>query len=118
MDNTNKCAHCDGTGTCKNGVDETSCMVCVKKAKLKIEGADKNATTGLVCSVCGGHGISEPYSSRLQNRIVPLLAIIIVYIALLIIWSHAKEEHFNQLLAFASTLIGSVTGYYFGGKNK
>jgi hypothetical protein len=30
-----KCAHCAGTGTCKNGENDNSCLVCIKKQKEK-----------------------------------------------------------------------------------
>jgi hypothetical protein len=59
----------------------------------------------------------EPLTVRLQQRIVPLLALILVYAALVLIWSYASRENFHELLAFAGTLIGSVTGFYFGGRS-
>ncbi|ADO00844.1 hypothetical protein Gbem_4144 [Citrifermentans bemidjiense Bem] len=109
-----KCAHCAGTGTCKNGQNETSCLVCIKEQKVKII----DSTFGIVCSVCHGVGITEPKSVRLHNRIVPVLAMMIVYVALFLVMILSTREHFSEVLAFAATLIGSVTGYYFGGKAK
>lgn len=74
----------------------------------------------MVCSVCGGVGEIEPFTERLHNRTAPLLAIIIVYVALFMVWfmAESNNQHFAEILAFSSTLIGSITGYYFGGKNK
>lgn len=108
------CAHCSGTGTCKNGENGTSCLVCKKEQKVKAT----DSTSGLVCSVCSGVGITEPKSLRLHNRIVPVLAMLIVYVALALVMILSTKEHFSEVLAFAATLIGSVTGYYFGGKSK
>lgn len=109
-----KCAHCAGTGTCKNGENDKSCLVCIKEQKVKVT----DSTSGLVCSVCHGVGITEPKSARLHNRIVPVLAMMIVYVALFLVMVLSTKEHFSEVLAFAATLIGSVTGYYFGGKTK
>ena len=68
--------------------------------------------------MCGGVGIAEPKSIRIHNRIVPVLALLIVYFALAIVLLKSSEENFSEILAFAGTLIGSVTGYYFGGKTE
>ena len=38
--------------------------------------------------------------------------------ALAIVFLKSSKENFTEILAFAGTLIGSVTGYYFGGKTK
>jgi hypothetical protein len=111
-----QCAHCKSTGTCTTGgSDGTSCAVCVRKQRLpsKCEGL---RYSGVVCSVCSGLGQVEPFTARLQHRIVPLLAIVIVYVALGLVWSRSGKENFHELLAFAGTLIGSVTGFYFGGR--
>jgi hypothetical protein len=112
------CAHCGQTGTCKNGPDGQSCEVCIRRNRpfWGIFGSrNQGAAVGIVCSVCRGFGTIEPLSVRLHKRIVPLLAMIIVYVALYIVFAHATEDKFDQILAFAGTLIGSITGYYFGG---
>ncbi len=85
----------------------------LKKARFK----DKEAV-GLICSVCKGYGVAEPMTPRLRNRITPLLSLFIVYLALALVMLFGSKEHFNEILAFAATLIGSVTGYYFGGRNR
>jgi NMD protein affecting ribosome stability and mRNA decay len=107
------CAHCGATGTCRNGSAGDSCAVCIKKNK--IEG---QPSTGLVCSVCQGCGAIEPRTARLRTLIAPIFALLIVYTALGLAWFFAGDEHFTEVLAFAATLIGSITGYYFGGRNK
>ena len=107
------CAHCGATGTCRNGSANDSCAVCVKKNR--IEG---QPSTGLVCSVCQGHGAIEPRTTRLRALIAPVIALVIVYTALGMAWFFAGDDHFTEVLAFAATLIGSISGYYFGGRNK
>jgi hypothetical protein len=44
--------------------------------------------------------------------------LLIVYTALGLAWFFAGADHFTEVLAFAATLIGSITGYYFGGRNR
>ena len=107
------CAHCGGTGTCRNGSAGESCAVCLKKNKI-----DAQASTGLVCSVCCGYGAVEPRTARLRNLIAPVFALLIAGTALGLAWFFAGDEHFTEVLAFAATLIGSITGYYFGGRNR
>lgn len=104
------CAHCGGTGTCNNGPDNKSCSSCIKKNELK--GKDH---FGLLCGSCGGIGMAEPMTERLNKRTKPLLAMGIVFSVLVIVFSFAftKHENFSEILVFASTLIGSITGYYF-----
>lgn len=104
------CAHCEGTGTCKNGLEGTSCASCTKKNELK--GKDHS---GLLCGSCGGIGLAEPMTERLNKRAKPLLAMNIVFVVLIIVavCLVTKNDHFSEILVFASTLIGSITGYYF-----
>jgi len=107
------CAHCQASGTCRNGEENRSCALCVKKAQIK-----SDASEGLICGVCKGLGVAEPQTLLIRNRITPVLAWVIVCIALLLIFYLAEKENFHEVLAFAATLIGSVTGYYFGGRSK
>lgn len=110
------CKHCSGTGTCKNGADETSCLSCAKKAELRFWNL-KNQK-GLVCGSCGGIGQAEPLTEKMNKRVAPLLAIYLVLILLgLIFYTIAtKSPYFNEILAFSSAVIGSVVGYYFSNR--
>jgi hypothetical protein len=110
------CAHCAGTGTCKNGPNGTSCVVCIRKNKLyKASGnKPKKEYEGIVCSVCKGRGIILKKGTWLKKNFPPILAVMIVYFSLALIMIHPNDN----LVAFAGTLIGSITGYYFGGKSK
>ena len=110
-----KCAHCESTGSCHSGKDGRSCSTCVKEKKLK----ESQEHYGIVCSVCNGHGIAETKTARIHNRIVPILALLIVYVSLFIVWaSMSFGDNLDSILPFAATLIGSVTGFYFGGRTK
>jgi len=104
------CAHCDGLGTCKNGLQQTSCLACINKNELK-----GKEHVGLICGSCGGLGVAEPYTERLNNRIKPLLAMGIVFVMLIFMFVLAliNSPFFTEVLAFASTLIGGIVAYYF-----
>lgn len=108
------CAHCEQTGTCRSGSDGTSCNACIKRNELR----GKNYL-GLACGICGGIGQTEPMTERMNKRTAPLLAICIVVSLLILIGISLaiKSDHFNQILAFSSAIIGSVVGFYFSGKN-
>jgi hypothetical protein len=74
--------------------------------------------TGIVCSVCWGKGIAEPSNQKWQYRFPAMLALLIILVALfLLIWYDRKPE-FDRIIVFVSTLVGSVTGYYFGGERR
>ncbi len=106
------CAHCEGSGTCKSGANESSCAACIKNNELK-----GKEHVGLACGTCGGLGMAEPYTERLNKRTKPLLAMGIVFIMLIIVSGLAftKNPHFTEVLAFATTLIGGIVAYYFAG---
>ncbi len=106
------CAHCGGTGTCKNGANESSCSACIKRNELK-----GKEYVGLLCGACGGLGMAEPYTERLNKRTKPLLAMGIVFVMLIIIFVLAfiNNPHFTEVLAFATTLIGAIVAYYISG---
>jgi hypothetical protein len=71
---------------------------------------------GMPCSICKGRSTIEPTSLKIQNRLVPTLAVLFVLIAFYFIYFFHKTEHFDKVLVFAGTLIGSITGFYFGGE--
>ena len=52
MGEVKQCAHCKGTGTCKNGFGSMrSCKACLLKA-----GLEENDSETTICSVCEGKG--------------------------------------------------------------
>ena len=108
------CRHCDETGVCKSGPDGSSCLACAKYHELK-----GKEFVGLACGTCGGLGQSEPMTERLNKRTKPLLAMGIVFLILIFVFLLAlsKNPHFPEFLAFAGTLIGGVTAFYFNSRN-
>ena len=115
--NLHPCKHCNETGICSSGNNHSSCIACVKYHELRRNKEYK----GLACGTCGGLGKAEPYTERLNKRTKPLLAIGIVFLLLicLTVLAFFKNQHFPEFLAFAGTLIGSITTFYFtkGDKN-
>jgi hypothetical protein len=111
------CAHCKTTGVCSNGENGAACAVCANTGG-KFHDYSK-FPKGLVCSVCDGRGGVEPFSLKLQNRFLPYFAMGFVSILLLfLIYAlHLGIPQFDKVVGFAGTLIGSITGYYFGGKH-
>lgn len=108
------CAHCEQTGTCKNGKDGTSCSACVKRNEIFFL-FRLLSYKGLLCGTCGGIGKAEPMTERMNKRMKPLLALFIIIFMSFMVYYFAKtnSEHFTAVLAFAGTLTGSVVGYYF-----
>jgi hypothetical protein len=110
------CAHCETTGTCRNGHEGRACAICAKK----LAGLDVNSTVGLICSVCGGRGVLETHSLKLQNRFVPWFAAALVFALILLLsiaYFHSPvtngKDNFGVLIGFAGPIIGAITGYYF-----
>ncbi|MEZ8107033.1 MULTISPECIES: molecular chaperone DnaJ [Vibrio] len=114
--NLYECKHCSGTGTCVSGVDGTSCLGCAKKSDLPFWSRKNHK--GLLCGSCGGIGLAEPMTERLNKRITPLLAFYVVAFLLILIFVLAitKNPVFSEVLAFSSAVIGAVVGHYFSSK--
>ncbi|HSX91209.1 MAG TPA: molecular chaperone DnaJ [Pseudomonas sp.] len=112
-DHLHQCAHCAGTGTCSSGNAGESCAVCVKKNELR-----KGQYSGLACGTCGGLGKTDTITYRMAHRTQPILAIILVMLSmgLVFIFGMAKSPYFHEIMAFCTTLIGGVIGYYFSSK--
>lgn len=113
------CAHCHTSGTCDNGLGKVGCARC-QAFWTERGGKFENITerTGIVCSVCWGKGLAEPSNQKWQYRFPAMLALLILVAAIvLLLWFDAKEG-FDKILVFVSTLVGSVTGYYFGGERR
>ncbi|SMY18474.1 molecular chaperone DnaJ [Photobacterium aquimaris] len=116
--NLYECKHCTGTGTCTTGHNQHSCRTCIQRADLPFW--RRQNQSGLVCGVCGGLGMAEPTTDRMNKRIAPLLAIYLssFLIGLLTYALITKNQYFSEILAFSGPIIGSVVGYYFSSKNK
>lgn len=110
------CGHCRGHGTCHTGRDGSSCFVCASDAQVP----DLNSTHhGLPCSVCHGHGCGAPKevkTNRLMNVYVTVFFSVAVFgVLILSFWFPA---HFDKVLTFSGTIIGSITGFYFAGRQR
>lgn len=105
------CKHCNETGTCNSGKDKSSCQACAKHHELK----GNEPFFGLACGTCSGIGQAEPTTERMNKRIKPMLALGIVFLILIFTFVLAvvNNQYFAQFLAFAGTLMGSVTAFYF-----
>ncbi len=119
-----ECKHCAGTGTCATA-NGTSCGKCINEARLKSfmpfsKQNDEVGNIGLVCSVCDGLGIAQTktdkINSRAQFRLALWITIPVLLIGLVMIVIHS--QYFSQYLTFSSTLIASITGFYFGNRNE
>ena len=109
------CKHCKETGTCSSGHDGASCKACAKHHELK----GNKEYIGLACGTCNGIGQAEPTTERMNKRIKPMLALLIVLFVLSFTFYLALigNQHFTEFLAFAGTLMGSVTAFYFSHTN-
>jgi hypothetical protein len=116
------CKHCSETGTCRNGQDGTSCDRCSTywRQQQSQQMPKDERFTGMVCSVCFGRGLAETASSQWDYRFPGLLAVLFIAAAfgLLFYFEVTQSAHFDKVLVFVSTLVGSVTGYYFGGERR
>lgn len=109
------CAHCSGVGTCKNGINEFSCAVCIKDNELK-----GKEFAGLPCGVCGGIGQAEPRTERINKRMPAILGFMVVFLLMFGVFLSAvlKSPYFSEVLAFSGTLIGTVLGFYYSDRSK
>lgn len=109
------CGHCEGHGTCHSGAENTSCFVCTKSAGITNQ--DKTYR-GLPCSICHGHGCGAPTevkTNRLMGAYVTFACSAGVFI-IIIMSGFFFAEHLDKILTFGGTVIGSITGFYFGGR--
>ena len=113
------CAHCSTTGSCKNGQAQAGCARCQAFWSEREGKWDSFPDrTGIVCSVCWGKGVAEPSNQKWQYRFPAMLALLIIIVAVgLLLW-FGQTTAFDRILVFVSTLVGSVTGYYFGGERR
>jgi len=62
--------------------------------------------------------LAETASSQWDYRFPGILAIVFIGTAFGLLYYFHDSPHFDRILVFVSTLIGSVTGYYFGGERR
>ncbi|WP_199918391.1 hypothetical protein [Pseudomonas veronii] len=82
---------------------------------MKNNGLKGSGHVGLPCGICGGLGLAEPKTERINKRMQPILAIATLYflMAAVLLSATVKSPYFTEILAFASPLIGVVLAFYF-----
>jgi hypothetical protein len=108
------CAHCSGIGTCSSS-DGNTCSACVAANELK-----GSSHKGLPCGICGGLGSAEPRTERINKRITPVLALMVVIplVIFTFILAALDNKNFGGFLAFSGTVIGTILGFYFSAKSR
>ncbi len=116
------CEHCSRTGKCSNGDGDKGCYVCVSRTShwysrnsLK---PGSSECRGIPCSICDGIGSIEGFSAKLQRRFTFFFALLLVLSALTFIYSTKDVGGFAKLHSSLLTLLGTIVGFYFGGKGK
>jgi hypothetical protein len=115
------CQHCKTTGTCCNGANGTACERCVAEWAQRYRGHFESgkAYSGLVCSVCWGKGIAEPSQRKWDYRFPAILAAMFVVLAFSLLYlGNVIGLPADKSLPFVGTLVGSITGFYFGGSKR
>jgi hypothetical protein len=113
------CAHCSSSGSCASGENQAGCARCQdfwsERGKQFAGLSDRKS---IVCSVCWGKGLAEPSNQKWQYRFPAMLALLIVVSAVFLLCWFANNSAFDKIIVFVGTLVGSVTGYYFGGERR
>jgi hypothetical protein len=71
---------------------------------------------GLVCSVCYGKGVNQGSQTKWDYRLPLLLAAFLSVCGFITLWALRENGNFDKVLVFVSTLLASITGFYFGGE--
>jgi hypothetical protein len=118
------CAHCEAKGTCRNGPNNLSCQVCVAAWRMRYPKSLKEGVRleGLKCSSCWGKGKVEPPGAVKWDYKTPAYLAgglgFCSFVLLLALIFQGNTESLSKGLVFVGTLLGSITGYYFGGQRK
>jgi hypothetical protein len=110
------CPHCDKTGTCHRGGGDKSCGRCIAGRWLWKKLPKDDDYVGLVCSVCSGKGLVEPYALKIERLFPFFLAAGLAALGFSLLFIRPGGLTPEQSLPFVGTLLGSITGYYFGGE--
>jgi len=120
------CVHCarDGapTGTCRNGANGLSCETCVRawsrRPFFSLGRRDDltNATSGIgKCMVCYGRGTLEGATFKIRNYFPFFFALTFVVGCFAFFYFKSDSE---KLALSLITILGTIIGFYFGGRGK
>lgn len=120
------CAHCmengSPTGICRKGLDGHSCATCMQGwSRARLFGFLKASSIpegqGLIgkCMVCFGRGTVEGASFKIRNYFPFFFAISVVAGIFLFFFLHPEQDKLGSSLV---TVLGTIVGFYFGGRGK
>ena len=110
------CGHCAGHGICNSNQNGASCFACAKAAKVP---DPQGVNHGLPCSICSGHGCGAPSEVKINRLIGAAVTILLcILIFAVVFYAFCFPDKFDSVLTFAGTILGSITGFYFGGRSR
>jgi hypothetical protein len=117
------CPHCGATGTCDKGIDKQACGDCIRRFAIpswkrwftrKYKDADIVGPKGCWCGVCGAKGFIEGATFKLRNYFPFLFASTFVICCFVLFgFKHDVPDKIGSAL---TTIMGTIVGFYFGGK--
>ena len=116
------CPHCNGTGKCENGEDKNTCDMCLIRLThtgwmrlFRFKNPDSMINPkGCWCGVCFGRGRLEGVTFKIRNYF-PFFFASVFFIFTFSLFLTNKNVP-ERLEAALTTLMGTIVGFYFGGK--
>jgi hypothetical protein len=118
------CPHCGGGGKCENGEAGHCCDLCILRLKNVVwlrfylfQHRDLQINPkGCWCGVCFGRGNIEGVTFKIRNYF-PLGFALVFF--LLCFWLFSSKTPVPDKLESAlTTIMGTIVGFYFGGKKE
>jgi hypothetical protein len=117
------CPHCGATGTCTHGPTGTACSDCIDRIsarmwqRFKVRGANAdNGQKGCWCGVCLGKGRIEGATFKFLRFFPFFFAAVFVVCCFFVLWHTRGTDGLEKLQGALTTLMGTIVGFYFGGK--
>jgi hypothetical protein len=118
-----RCPHCEATGTCKQGPNAMSCATCLTQLarsrlqrwlKVTPQNIDLTSPKTCLCCVCYGRGFVEGATFKLRNYFPFFFAMVFVVSCFLLFWFQPMAT--DKLESSLVTILGTIVGFYFGGR--